>query len=354
MGRPGSQPRVVHVHNSKATSWDYSTGWHGDFVSQHQVNWMVDRGLMALTGAASRAAAWQALIPGYAPGERVAIKVNLNNAGSSGDSDNIIDALIEPVNRVIRGLVEIGVAETDIWIYDAVRYVPDRFRNRCEFPGVQFSGRDLNDLGFSATERVVFHPPGTPLPDQRISQVLVDATYLVNMPIMKKHCCAYVTLSFKNHFGSIQTCSDVHDPTFPYTASYTADYNPMVEIYQNSHFGAKTVLTLGDGLYASKGNQSSRPSPWVTFGDQAPNSFFFSRDPVAIDCVMYDFLEAEAGVPASADDYLVLADAAGLGVFEHRASGASGPEEWYSLIDYVYLDLDLEPRYHAYLPSLRR
>jgi hypothetical protein len=31
----------------------------------------------------------------------------------------------------------------------------------------------------------------------------------------------------------------------------------------------------------------------------------------------------------------------GLGVFEHRAAGALGHQEWYSLIDYRLLDLDV-------------
>jgi uncharacterized protein (DUF362 family) len=343
---------VVHVHSSDATAWDYATGWHGDHVNQLEVSRMVNRGLMALTGTASRAAAWQALIPSYAPGQRVAIKVNLNNAGSTGDSDNVIDALIEPVNAVIRGLLELGVAASDIWVYDAVRSIPDRFLNGCDYPGVQFSGRDVNAQGFSDTEQVTFAHPS--VPDQRLSQVLADARYLINMPIMKKHSHADVTLAFKNHFGTIERCWEVHGPTFPGSASYSPDYNPLVEIYQHPHVVGKTVLTVGDGLYGSRGDQSSEPAPWTTFGDQAPNSLFFATDPVAIDCVMYDFLEAEAGVPDTGDDYLVLAAQEGLGVFEHRGAGSSGPEDWYSLIDYVYHDLDLETYRHRYVPWVHR
>jgi uncharacterized protein (DUF362 family) len=87
------------------------------------------------------------------------------------------------------------------------------------------------------------------------------------MPIMKKHGHAYVTLSFKNHFGSPKKCSEVHDLTFPYKAAYVPEYSPMVDIYRNPHFGAKTVLTIGDGMYGSRGNQSSTPAPWVNFGN---------------------------------------------------------------------------------------
>jgi hypothetical protein len=341
---PGtSRAKVVHVYCRRATTWDFSTGWWGDYVNQDLVSEMVDRGLMELTGRNSRGDAWKALVPNYASGERVAIKVNLNNARSPDDSDNDIDALIEPVNAVIAGLSELGVAESDIWVYDAVRSIPTRFQNGCDYPGVQFSGDSTsNPQGFSSTQTVSFDtPPGEPtLADQRISNVLVDADYLINMPIMKKHGAALVTLSFKNHFGSIDNCSALHRHTFPDQDPYVSTYNPLVDIYKNPHFVGKTVLTIGDGLYGSRIKQSSEPEPWTTFDNDAPRSIFFSRDPVAIDSVMYDFLEAEAGVPDHADDYLALAAIAGLGVFEHRALGASDREDWYEQIDYVYVDAD--------------
>jgi hypothetical protein len=118
-------------------------------------------------------------------------------------------------------------------------------------------------------------------------------------------------------------------------------------MYKNPHFVDKTVLTVGDGLYGSIGDQSTKPEAWTTFGNQAPSSLFFSRDPVAMDCVMYDFLEAEVGVPSGADDYLAVAAQEGLGIFEHRAPEATEPKEWYSLIDYAYLDLDQSVRLDA-------
>jgi uncharacterized protein (DUF362 family) len=338
---PSLQPRVVHIRGSRATDWDFSTGWYGDFVRQDVVDQMVDLGVMQLTGAISREAAWQSLIPTYAPGERVAIKVNLNNARSVADSDNQIDALVELVNSVVTGLKEIAVAESDIWVYDAVRSIPDRLTNGCDFPGVQFSGRDVNSQGFSTTETITFAPPpdGPPLADQRISNVLANADYLINMPIMKKHGGAGVTLSFKNHFGTIDDCGALHIYVILSSSDFRPDYSPFVEIFENPHLVGKTVLTIGDGLYGGRLSQASVPELWASFGNDAPNSLFFSKDPVAIDCVMYDFLEAEAGVQPSADDHLILAAQRGLGVFEHRATGASNPEDWYSLIDYLYLDL---------------
>lgn len=337
------KPKVVHVYSERATDWNFLSGWWGNHVNQDVVSKMVDRGVMELTGRKTRVDAWSALIPDYVPGQRVAIKVNFNNAQDPGDGDNSIDATIQPVNAVIAGLKEIGVAASDIWVYDAVRAIPTRFRNGCDHPGVQFSGDSTsNHQGFSTTQKVTFQPPagGPSLAAQRISNVLVNADYLINVPLMKKHCCAWVTLSFKNHFGSIENCAAPHGYTFPYEDDYTSAYSPLVDIYKNPHFGAKTVLTIGDGLYGSRGSQDSVPEPWGTFDNDSPRSLLFSQDPVAIDSVMYDFLQDEAGVQDHGDDYLALAATAGLGVHEHRAAGTTNRDEWYSQIDYVYVDAD--------------
>ncbi len=109
-----STNRVVHVHNSDATNWDYATGWYGDSVNQTLVDVMTDRGVIELTNTTTRVDAWHALMPTYTAGQKVAIKINLNNATSCGDNGKIIDALPQPINSVIQGLKAIGVAESDI------------------------------------------------------------------------------------------------------------------------------------------------------------------------------------------------------------------------------------------------
>ncbi len=286
---PPGTARVVHAHAPSATDWDGS-GYYYEAVNQAVVNNMVDQGVMALTSTSTRADAWRALIPNYSGGI-VAIKVNFNNNGD----DNIIDALIHPVNAVIQGLLEIGVAVQDIWIYDAVRYIPDHFRNGCPYPNVRFY--DYNDYNFPVP--VSFSRPG--IPEQHLSQAVVDAAYLINMPIMKGHSITGVTLGFKNHLGTIDTPFTLHEYISPMWGSYyVPEYSPMVDIYLTPYIRGKTVLVLGDGLFGSRDNTHSVPQPWQTFGNQFPNSLFFATDPVAVDCVMYDLLAAE-GCPYAWD-----------------------------------------------------
>jgi hypothetical protein len=338
---------VIHVHAPAATSWNFSTGWYGDYVSQSVVNNMVDEGLKRLTGQSTVAAAWQALLPGYAAGNGIAIKVNFNNA-SCNDSDNIIDGLIEPINALIQGLKAMGVREQDIWVYDAVRPLPDRFRTRCPYSGVRFfdSGCGEEAATFSSSDPNAEVDFGNSnLTSRRITDVIIDASYLINMPIMKDHGISGVTLGFKNHFGTINQVMRAGNDNLHYYISpgdlqhYSSSYSPLVDIYQNPHIKNRTVLIVGDGLYGALGNTNVTPSPWQTFANAAPNSLFFATDPVAIDCVMMDVLYAEPGYHpfkgSGSDDYLKLAAAADLGVFERGDPWGSG----YTKIDYQNIEL---------------
>lgn len=340
---PSPSNRVVHVHDTDATYWNFGSSYYGNYVRQDVVNNMVDRGVMALTGTGSVAQAWATLFKavnadGYQSGQKIAIKVNFNNSLGSGCSDNDrqIDALIHPVNAIVQGLKQMGVAEGDIWIYDAVRGIPDRFVNGCPYSGVRFFDEECRTPAqFNSSDpnaSVTFSPPaGIPdPPTEKITDVLIDATYLINMPIMKTHDSAGVSLGFKNHLGTVRNPGGLHDYIFPGWSRFRTDYSPFIDIYQNPHVGAKTILTIGDGLFGALG-YTAPPSPWTTFGDSAPNSLFFATDPVALDSVMYDFLAAETAIKDNADIYLSVAADAGLGTFEHGNPWGSG----YSIIDYV-------------------
>jgi len=153
------------------------------------------------------------------------------------------------------------------------------------------------------------------------------------MPIVKDHYYAGVTLTFKNHFGTIDAVVRAGDDNLHHDIT-----SALLDIYLNPHIRDKTVLVVGDGLYGALENTNTMPSRWSTFGNDAPNSLFFAVDPVAIDCVMLDILDAE---PVNhprwvlPDAYLELAAAAGLGIFERGDLGGSG----YNQIDYLKIEL---------------
>jgi hypothetical protein len=339
--------KVIHMHSTRATHWNADTETdYWNHVDQAVVTDMVNQGLMALTRTVTVPDAWRTLVPDYQPGQKVAIKVNFNNCTSCDSTSGDIDALIEPVNAVVAGLLQIGVQAGDISVYDAVRALPWRFVNG-DLHGVRFFDGRSGDCGASAgfvyepASKITFYPPaGVSVAAEYVTNVLMNATYLINMPIMKGyHSLAGVTLGFKNHFGTIHACADIHTNVSVQPNSYRSDYNALVDLMRSPLIGGKTVLTVGDGLIAAK-VWVDPPEPWTTFDNQVPNSLFFARDPVAIDCVMHDLLLAE-GVTryAHANNYLKLAGEAGLGIFEEGDPWQQPYGSGYQRIRYQRIEL---------------
>lgn len=338
--------KVVVVHDSSATEWDFSTGWYGDHVNQEIVDKMVDRGIMELTGASSIQNAWIQLITDYTPGKKIAIKVNFNDAQSYQDSHNRIDALIHPINSIIKGVKTIGIQEPDIWIYDASRLIPDRFVNGCFYKNVVFydsfgkQGRLLATFNSSSPESVI-HFSQPELPSHKLTDVIVNSDYIINIPIIKKHRAgAGVTLSMKNHIGSLnrvatsgEPYSDIHPFIYLGSSGYDASNNPLIEINNNRIIKEKTILIVGDGLYGNWYSNYEEPRKWKTSDNTALNRLFFSKNPVAIDSVMYDFLSAETFMDPGSDDYLHIASSKGMGIHEHRSKNNT-----YNLLNYIKID----------------
>ena len=367
-----ARPCVVHVRDPQATNWNGS-GYYYNAVNQSVVNAMVQAGLEALTGRTGWPAVWAALFAraqpeGYQPGQKVAIKVNLNTSQTYLGNDcstqkNHINALPQPVIALIHGLVAAGVEASDVIVYDALRLVSAYFRNPIwdAYPGVVLVGSSGNvcpgvvaaRYGKDPSLTVQFaHPQGL-IRSRQLADVLYDATYLINMPILKRHSgdtLIPVTLGFKNHLGSLDRITgdgadDLHAYLNTNSTSYRSTYSPLVDISANPNIRDKTILIVGDGLYGGFGHSDITPTSWATFGD-APNSLFFATDPVAVDCVMADFIVAEGLVTRTRTyDTLFCAAERGLGVCEGTRA-APGGNPWqtpygsgYTALRYVRLDL---------------
>ncbi|MGE5612041.1 MAG: DUF362 domain-containing protein [Bacillota bacterium] len=324
--------RVSWVYDPSATPWDGATGhwWDDAGTNQNAVDRMMSRSLRALTGAATDAAAWKALFryynrthgrgkTGYLRGEKIALKINLNNNTSYDDADNQLDASPQAVLAMIRQLVyNAGVPQAKITLYDAVRSIPDRIYNKIhqEFPGLIFvdntgtHGRTLARWKGDAITYSVKNNCGTAIPT-----CVADATYLINMALLKGHETAGITLTAKNHYGSI----DDREHTYIQSAAQPlGTYSPFVDLIGNKYLGGKTMLFMIDALYGTNDLRNA-PAKWqqAPFKNRWTSSFFMSQDPVAIDSVGADFLLSEFGgkqaFMKNADNYL------------HEAALASSP-----------------------------
>ena len=340
--------RVVWVHDENATFWDGVTGYYGDYVDQSRVNAMMEKGITELTGESSGVSAWQQIIPDYSPGEKIAIKININNHGN----DNIIDALSQPINAVIAGLKSIGVLESDIYVMEPSREFPSRIGEPVlsAYPEVllwerYYGGGIGNPVTFDSGDPSLAIDHSHPsLSDSYLPDQLGEATYLINMPIIKGHGTstgAGVTLAFKNNFGFFSDIAKFHPYTFVASPDYSYDMNPLHDIYLNSHIKDKTVLIVGDALFGDRYSNAGVPEVWNTFDDEFPNSIFLGTDPVSIDSVMFDFLNAEITRQNGTALYLQRAMELELGTHEHWNNPT---DKEYSVIDFQKIDMCAESR----------
>jgi hypothetical protein len=304
--------RVAWLHDPSATSWDSSTGhwWDDDNTDQDAVDYMISKSMRVLTGESNDPNAWDATFRysnrargkgdiGYQAGERIVIKINMNNNGAS----NQIDASPQMVRGLLRQLVyRVGVAQSAITVYDAQKTIGRSVSNCCrpEFPDVGYNA----NIGW-VSNALTYSAQVTNSAARRLPQCVLNADYMINMSVLKRHDLnAPVTLCAKNHFGTIGNPSALHT----YVRSWNwpqVSYDPQVDIIGHEDIGGKTVLYIIDGLYGGD-RYDATPRKWnsAPFNNDWPSSIFVSQDGVAIDSVGLDFLRGEWSLRDNADRYL--------------------------------------------------
>lgn len=133
-----------------------------------------------------------------------------------------------------------------------------------------------------------------------LPRAVVDATYLINLALLKGHEISGITACAKNHFGSIQWPFKEHNSsTVSQFRAQEGTYSALVDLMGCPHLGGKTLLYLVDGIYGMQTNVGSprkdRDNWQDVFGGGWSSCYLMSQDPVAIECVCLDLLYAEFG-----------------------------------------------------------
>ncbi|HEY4381641.1 MAG TPA: DUF362 domain-containing protein [Acidobacteriaceae bacterium] len=340
--KPG---RVAWAHDAKATSWDGVTnapGWwddsntHPDVVAR-----LLSTTIRSVGDAPTDKAAWKKIFTdfnkrsgngttGYRKGEKIVVKLNLNQVHDHGNGANASYIAPQLVQSLLRQLVQqAGAAPADIAFYDAIRDVPSTIFDRCkqEYPGVRFidgTGTDGREKAVpDKAHPLVFAKGGLTF---YLPTCVTEAAYMINVAGLKGHTMAGMTVTAKNHQGTILTADggagarSVH----PFLAVKSggrvgnpaaqgmASYNGLVDMNAHPHVGPKTVLYLIDALYATRHNEFRLAAvcKWQSepFNGHWTSSIFASQDGVALDSVALDFLRNEptlaAIVTGAVDNYL--------------------------------------------------
>jgi hypothetical protein len=236
--------RVVLVRHSGV--------WAGSAPDQAIVLQMLDTGLGALAGVSDALAVWRAL---FDPGERVLLKVNCIAYG--GPTQPAV------TYGVAQRLLDAGVLAEDVLIFDRTdnELAAAGYTLNEGGPGLQCHGSRGDGSEARLTQATV-----------RFYQELDACNAIINIPTPKQHDGAGVSVSLKNHYGSVDNPGALHgnwcDPA-------------IAELNAQPNVRDKTRLVVGAALNVS-------PCDWNQPAQE--NAILLSFDPVALDTVARDIL----------------------------------------------------------------
>ncbi len=234
-------------------------------LNQEIVQKIVDAGIMQYTGQKTVADAWASVLPSLSAKDIVTIKVNCINSSLSTHP--------EFVDAIVTGLVSAGVTENNIIIWDRTNHelISAGYKYNIGNTGVRCFG--TNEKGWGYDKQVKLSNQNV-----RLSKILMNTTHLINAPVLKDHGTSGITISMKNHYGSVDNPENLHggecDP-------YIAELNNVPDIK------TKTRIIVLDALLGIFRGGPIAPPQFVY------NSVIFGQDPVALDYTGWTILRDE-------------------------------------------------------------
>lgn len=232
-------------------------------VDQLRVLALLDQAMRGLFNCSDPHQAWVRVVR---PGQRVGLKVNA--LGGRGLSTNV-----QLVEAICQRLQEAGTRAPDIMIWDRDTEEMERagFDIRTGGNQVQCFGTDR--VGY-AQDLVSFGSVGS-----QLSKILTErCDVLINVPVLKDHDGAGVTIALKNMYGVIHNPNKYHPNG---CNPYIADVNALPEVR------SKLGLHICDATTACfAGGPGFKPQ----FAWRA-NALILSMDPVALDYSGWQMIE---------------------------------------------------------------
>jgi len=243
----------------------------GHSIDQPHLLLMLDRALQSFYDRDSAIEAWKRVVK---PGEVVGLKVNCLAGRGNSTSVVLVDAICERLQQA-------GVSRHHIVIWDRLNQDLESAGFRVsEWPDrIRYMG---NDSSGYESELSVYGSAGS-LMSQNLTRV---CDTVINLPVLKDHGIAGVTLALKSMFGAIHNPNKYHvnvgDP-------YVADVYMLPPIRQ------KVRLHICDAITAQYEGGPSYMPQWIW----PYNGLIVARDPVALDYTGWQIIEqkrAEKGM----------------------------------------------------------
>jgi uncharacterized protein (DUF362 family) len=235
----------------------------GISVNADAANRLLNAAIMAFTDKSTEEEAWKSIFPSLTKDDIVGIKINTLFQLST--HQQVADAIAQ-------NLVAIGVPENNIIIWD-------KSDSDLRSSGYQINRGDagVRCFGTNADYDPKIYMIGGQ--SKRLSKILTQTCdHLINVPVLKDHSISGVTLSMKNHYGTVDKPGSLHgnvcDP-------YIAELNDTDAVKEKTRL---IVMDASVGVY----NGGPGAAPQFSY-----NSIIVGQDPVALDYHCLQIIDEE-------------------------------------------------------------
>ena len=295
---------------------------------------MMRQGMAALTGSNDWAEAWRVF---FEPGDVVGIKVNPVGAPH-------VISCAEVIHQIVDGLKSAGLKPQDIVVYDRYRreflgagfhkMLPDGVRHSAAVDHFEMVQLDIDGYDPDHYLEMALVTPGQDAASLAARRSYVakfltrEVNKLINLPVLKDHQSAGVTLALKNlSHGLVNNVWRSHaTPTLNACGAFIPAVVNLPVIRQ------KTVLHIMDGIKALyHGGPGTGDGRFVW----EHKTLYFATDPVALDRTAWKVIDEkrlQAGMPVVAEaktdefttyfrrqpEHIEIAGALGLGEWDEK------------------------------------
>lgn len=259
---PFSAPKDLEVNRPpskifKITRTDVITGNYK--IQADIVKTMLHSAIMAMKDKTTVAEAYESFFPDLNVDTIIAVKINCLAGANQSTHPEVVEAIVDGLKQMLSGTFPLH----NIIVFD------DRSTSHMKSAG--FVLKDVeNDYKCVTTANnwgeTTYDISGNP---QKLSKIVEEADYIINVPVLKNHSQSGITFSLKNYFGIINILNNPKN-------LHNNKCDPYIScVYKLA--AEKTKLIVGDAIFGAHIKGPDGPATFV------PRSLLVATDPVAID-----------------------------------------------------------------------
>jgi len=247
-------------------------------INQALIQEMINKGMTTLSGKSTIKDSWGQY---FSSKELVSLKVNTLGVSNLQGTD-FMQHFTGVSDAILNGLKEINVPDKNLLIWE--RSDEELVNGGYGIQREEGKMRIMGTRELRKGENEGFHPEAFPVGEKstRVHSFITDlSTSYINVPVLKSHGIAGLTASLKNHYGSIDNPREFHDNNATNPGIPEINAIPPIRVKQKL-IVADALLGVFDG-----GPRWNRDKIWPYGG------LIFGTDPVAVDTIMFNILEAK-------------------------------------------------------------